>query len=316
MYMKIFVVTNKVLISLAFLVVSNACHAQIPEIQQVDTASVRIKGFTAEDFIEATKKDTSFHRAFKNIKIYNHLEFTKVLVLRKNSDDETKKEKASLVRKTRHHNVNNKSWVSLIKESTKGKYYKKKGGYKFFTSEMFDKIFYTKDTVFATNVVNSRYQQKKPQDRSKKEKYYEQLKTFMFSPGTGVDGVPVIGDKLNIFSEKMRPLYDFTLEKVNYQDSIPCYLFVCKKKKEVKERKVVIQYLKTYYDRRTMNIIARKYRIKDSNMLFDFDIRMAVYLQKIGQEYFPTSIKYLGNWDVPFKKRERLTFQITTKLIK
>ncbi|MFT6715667.1 MAG: hypothetical protein ACJA0Q_000294 [Saprospiraceae bacterium] len=315
MYIKIFVVTNKVLFFYFFMMLSLSCSAQLSGIQEMDTVSVRVKGFTAEDFIKATKKDTSFYRAFKNLKIYNHVQLSKVLVLSKKSNEENKIEKASLQRETTHHNKNNKAWVTLNKESVNGKYYKRNGDFRFFTSEMFDKIFYPKDTVFASNLVSSSYAQKKPGDRSKKEKYYEQLKTFMFSPGTGVDGVPIIGDKLDIFSEEMRPYYDFTLEKVTYQDSIPCYLFICSKKGTIKERKVVIQYLKTYYDRRTMNIIARKYRIKDKTILFDFDIRMAVHLQKIGNEYFPSIIKYVGNWDVPFKKRERLAFQIKTKLI-
>lgn len=313
--MKIFVVTNKILSFCCLMIFCSVSFAQIPGIQEMDTVSVRIKGFTAEDFIKATKKDTSFYRAFKNLKIYNHIEYSKVVILSKKSDEENKIEKASIWRETNHHNKNNKAWVSLAKETVKGKYYKRKGGYRFFTSEMFDKIFYPKDTVFASNTVTTAYNQIKPSNKSKEEKYYEQLKTFMFSPGTGVDGVPLIGDKLNIFSKKMRPYYDFTLEKVTYQDSIPCYLFVCARKKEFKEKKVVIQYLKTYYDRRTMNIIARKYRIKDKTFLFDFDIRMAVHLQKIGTEYFPNTIKYLGNWDVPFKKRERLAFEIKTKLI-
>lgn len=313
--MKILVATNKIVSVCLLLQLYQCCYAQTAGIQEMDTLSVRIKGFTAEDFIKATKKDTSFYRAFKNLKIYDHKQRAKVLVLSKKSDEDNKIEKASMVRETLHQNTNNLAWIKLTKENVNGRYYKRNGKHRYFTSEMFDKIFFPKDTVFASNSVDSPYSQKKPSDRSKKEKYYEQLKTFMFSPGTGVEGVPLIGDKLDIFSEKMRPYYNFTLEKVQYQDSIPCYLFVCKRKKEIKESKVVIQYLKTYYDRRTMNIIARKYRIKDKTILFDFDINMAVHLIKVGNEYFPSVIKYLGNWDVPFKKRERLAFEIKTKLI-
>jgi hypothetical protein len=313
--MKILVVTNKGLAFCIILLASSVCLSQIPALHAIDTVSVKVKGFTPEDFIRSTKKDTSFYRAFKNLKIYNHLESSTILILTKESSDENKIEKASLKRQTNHHNAENKSWITLTNESVKGKYYKRNGDHRFFTSEMFDKIFFSKDTVFASNTVASPYIQRKPADRSKKEKYYEQLKTFMFSPGTGVNGVPIIGDKLNIFSEKMRPYYDFTIEKVSYEDSIPCYLFICRRKTKIKENMVVIQYLKTYYDRRTMNIIARKYRIKDKNILFDFDIKMAVYLQKIGDEYFPSVIKYMGNWDVPFKKRERLAFEIKTKLL-
>jgi len=313
--MKTLVVTNKVLTIIIFVLVCQNSLAQFPSIAEIDTVSVRIKGFTAEDFIKSTKKDTSFYRAFKNLKIYQHQQYAKVLVLSKKKEDGENIEKASMWRKTTHHNKNNRAWITVDSETTKGKFYKKNGEHRFFTGEMFDKVIFYRDTVFASNTVSAPYVQKKPNDRSKKEKYYEQLKTFMFSPGTGVKGVPFIDQKLNIYSEKMRPYYNFTLKKVNYQDSIPCYLFESRKKNDVKESKVVIQYLQTYYDRRTMNIIARKYRIKDRTILFDFDIIMAVHLIKIKKEYFPSSIKYLGNWDVPFKKRERLRFEIKTKLI-
>ena len=306
---------HHIIFFILFTLISTYCVGQMSSMHQLDTVSMEIKGFTPDDFIAAAKKDTSFFRAFKNLRIYNHHQYSKVFVLSKKSTDESQIEKASMRRVTRHYNENNLSWITLEDERTKGKYYKNNGDVRFLTSEMFDKIFFIKDTLFASNKVKSPYTQKDPNNRSKKEKYYEQLKTFMFSPGTGVKGVPLIGKKLDIFGEDMKPYYDFTLDKVNYQDSIPCYLFQCARKKEIKESKVVIQYIKTYYDRRTMNIIARKYRLKDRTILFDFDIKMAVHLKKIGKEYFPSIIKYLGNWDVPFKKRERLAFEIKTKLI-
>ena len=309
--MKIFVPTINLLLFIALFVFPNKIFAQIPyDIFKIDTVAVKVKsGFTPEDFIKATQKDTSFYRAFKNLRVFPHREESKIWVFDKEAG-----EKANLKRSTKHYNQKNYAWIVLLSEKTEGKFYTKKKEHHYFTAEMFDKVFFPRDTFFASNTIINPYQQKKPENRSKTEKYYEQLKTFMFSPGTGVDGVPLIGDKLDIFSPQMRKFYDFTVQKVNFQDSIPCYLFACKRKKEFSESKVVIQSLETFYDRRTMNIIARKYQIKDSNPMFSFDIKMDIRLIKIKQEYFPQLIRYDGQWNIPLKKKEKISFEIKTFL--
>lgn len=276
---------------------------------EVENVKLKISGFTAEDFIRLTQKDTSFYRAFKNLRIFPHQEISNVFVYEKDGN-----EKATLIRKSKHVNQNNYAWIEILSEKTEGKYYDKKGIPRYFTGKMFDRVFFPKDTSFASNTISNPYEQKEPLDKSRMEKYYEQLKAFMFSPGKKVDGVPFIGYKLDIYGEEMRPNYDFTLDKVLYQDSIPCYLFSSKRKENVNQNKVVIQYLDTYYDRRTMQVICRKYYIRDRNLAFDFDIKMDIKLQLIKNEYFPSLIIYDGEWDVPFKKPERMRFEIKTKL--
>ena len=309
--MKIIVRTNIVLIIVLTIIFKSESLSQIPyDVYTIDTVALKVRsGFTPEDFIKSTKKDTSFYRAFKNLRVFPHIEESKIWVLDKDAD-----EKANLKRSSKHFNKNNYGWIKILSEKTEGKFYKKDGSHNYFTAEMFDKVFFPTDTFFASNTLENPYRQKKPKERSKTEKYYEQLKTFMFSPGTGVDGVPLIGNKLDIFSPEMRKFYDFTVTKVNYLDSIPCYLFACKRKKEYSESKVVIQNLETFYDRRTMNIIARKYQLKDTNPLVTFDIKMDIRLIKIKNEYFPKLIRYDGFWDVPLKKREKISFEIKTNL--
>ena len=277
---------------------------------QFDTVPIKMKPLGVEDFIKAIQKDTSLYRAFKNLRVFNHLEYSKVAVMDKKGG-----EKALLSRTTKHHNKNNFSWVTVEKEKVEGKYYDRKGEHRYLTARMFDYVFLPQDTAFASNTVLNPYKQKDMDDLSTMDKYYEQLKTFVFSPGTGVDGVMFIGDKLDIFSKEMRPLYDFSLDKITIEDSIPCYKFLCKKKDEVSDQKVVIQYIETIYDRRTMNIIRRKYRVVDSHLAFDFDITMSVELQKIGNEYFPVFVKYAGDWDTILQRRERIGFTIYTKLL-
>ena len=171
---------------------------------------------------------------------------------------------------------------------------------------MFDNVFFPQGSYSTNNFVGDPYDQNKMKGLTTKEKYKEKLKTFIFSPGTGVKGVPIIGKKLNIFDDRMAQFYDFNLEKTFFRDTIPCYKFSCLKKSDISENKVVITKLVTFYDRRTMKIIARTYALKDKNAMFSFDIKMFIELKYQFNEYLPVKVKYNGEWDVTFKKAERI----------
>lgn len=280
-----------------------------PILNELDTVSVSMKtGFDAEDFIRMTKNDTSFLRAFKNLKYYAHSESSKVRVLEKDGGD-----KASMDRLSKLARWDNQAVTVITKETTEGKYYKRNGEHKYYTAQMLDKVFFSLDTFTVDNRVGEAYQQQKPSERSREAKHYEQLKSFMFSPGTGVDGVPFIGNKLDIFDGKMKDKYNFKIEKVDYKNSIPCYLFKVELKEETKENEVSIIYIHTYYDRRTMNIIARDYRLKDWTLLFNFDITINIELNYIKGEYLPSLIRYNGDWSVPLKSAERIFFEMKFK---
>lgn len=272
----------------------------------IDTVGIQIKStFEVEDFIRMTQQDTSFYKAFKNLKMFPHSSISKVTIFNKQW------EQIGLMERTANHFSNGKQgWIDIQKETTDGKFYNRKGEHKFFTAEMYDKVFFQTGKFDVDNIVKSAYQQQELESRSKEEKYYEQLKTFMFSPGTGVDGVPLIGKKLEIFEGKMTEYYDYTVEKVDYLDSLPCYKFSVTVKEGIHPEKVVITNLTTFYDRRTMNIIARRYNLAQSTALFSFDIKMYIRLDRLFYEYLPSEIKYNGEWDVPFKKPERITFEM------
>lgn len=304
---KIFVKIN--LVFTIFLIWNYSTQAQIElkyDTTKVDTVAFRIKrGFDVNDFIRMTKTDTSFFRAFKNLKMYPHLSDNQVDIY-----DKKWSETGNLLRNAIHFSTGDTGWIKIEKESTNGKVYKKNGKHKYFTAEMFDRVFFTEGRFAVNNVVGDAYSQEKMKSLSTKEKYYEKLKTFMFSPGTGVKGVPLIGKKLDIFDEKMAKYYDFKVEKTFFRDTIPCYKFSCIKKEEVSESKVAITKLITFYDRRTMKIIARTYALKDKTAMFSFDIKMFIELKYEFHEYLPVKIKYNGEWDVPFKKGERIKFEM------
>lgn len=274
-------------------------------VKDLDTVKVSLGAFTVEDFIRMSKTDTSFFKAFKNSRITPHLAHSKVLAYTKDGGD-----KATMKRKSELVVGNQQAIIHVLAETTNGKYYKRNGGAKFYTAAMFEKVFFPKDSLPLDNRVNTAYTQQQADKKNKEAKHYEQLKTFMFNPGNGVEGVPFISKKLNIYEAPMRDKYDFILQKTLYKDTVPVYLFSVKRKNTIKDKAVSIEYIHTYYDRRTMNIIARTYHLKDATLLFSFDIKIRVELMMYQQDYYPTLIHYQGEWSVPLKTPERIEFDI------
>ena len=274
---------------------------------KIETVAVKVKkDFNKDDFIRMTKTDTSFYRAFKNLKMFPHISDNIVEVF-----DKSWQPTGEMSRKSSHFSNGKQGWIIINKETSDGKYYNKKGNHKYFTAEMYDKVFFSEDTFSVNNTVSEAYSQEKLRGMSTKDKYYEKLKTFMFSPGTGVKGVPIIGKKLNIYEGKMMDFYDFKLEKTFFKDTIPVFKFSVLQKSNTLEKDIVITKIITFYDRRTMQVIARSYALKDRNALMEFDIKMYIELKHEFGEYLPVIIKYNGQWDVPFKKSERIKFRMT-----
>lgn len=304
--MKILVSTNLSWLIFLMPLFLSAQEDFIFDTVKVDAISIDVKkGFQPEDFIRMTKEDTSFLKAFKNLKFFPHQSNNDVIIF-----DKKWTQIASLKRTAQHNSNGELGWISDVKEKTDGRVYKRNGKHKYFTAEMFDKVFFPEGKFVVDNRVDSSYQQEKPDSWNKKDKYYEKLKTFMFSPGTGVDGVPLIGKKLNIFDEKMAKWYDFKVEQTFFHDTVPCYKFSVVPKATTPDRKISITKLVTFYDRRTMNIIARSYNLKDNTALFSFDIKMYIELKYDFNEYLPIVIKYNGEWDVPLAKPEKIKFKM------
>lgn len=302
---NLFVKTNLVLTFIVFCFKSNGQIITL-DTTKIEAVDVQVKkNFDKDDFIRMIRTDTSFYRAFKNLKMYPHSATHHVQVFNKNWQPI-----GNMTRKSKHFSNGSKGWMVIDDEVTDGKYYTKNGSHKYFTAEMYDKVFFREDTFNVENTVGVAYEQERLRGMSAKDKYYEKLKTFMFSPGTGVKGVPIIGKKLNIYDGKMMEFYDFNLEKTFFKDTIPVFKFSVVQKPSTDEKDIVIQQIITFYDRRTMQVLARSYVIKDKNVLMDFNIKMYVELKRDYNEYLPVLIKYNGEWDVPFKKPERIKFKM------
>jgi hypothetical protein len=69
--------------------------------------------------------------------------------------------------------------------------------------------------------------------------------------------------------------------------------------------------METWFDMKTMEVLARNYSLSYKAGVYDFDVSMNVEMTRVGDLVVPKILRYRGNWDVIFKKRERAIFTAT-----
>ena len=67
----------------------------------------------------------------------------------------------------------------------------------------------------------------------------------------------------------------------------------------------------TWFDMKTLEVLARNYSLSYKALAYDFDVSMEVEMTKFEGLTVPKILRYRGNWDVIFKKRERAIFTAT-----
>ena len=252
-------------------------------------------------FIQRVKNDTTFYKAFRNLRV---LSFTSLNDIR--MQDKKAKVKATLQSKTRQRVSKDCRSMEVINESVTGDFYEKDGGYNYYTAELYAGLFFTKGEICGeTNIVSGSQRDV----RSKKgiEKHKEQLKMLFFDPGKKIPGIPLMGDKTAIFDKDNAEKYTFSLDYVDYNGQ-SCYLFTIKAKSG---SSVVIDNMTTWFNSRSMEIVARNYDLSYNAGVYDFDVHMEVQMTQFGNLTVPSTLRYSGTWDVAFKKRERGVFTAT-----
>ena len=270
----------------------------------IDSAiTVQSTRLTVESFINEVMNDTSFYKAFRNMKKYSFTAENNIYTY-----DKKNKVEGSMYSRIFHNN-NGPYKMDVLQKRDNGKIYKKNGKFSLYTVEMFDYIF--------MNPYNSDFT-KSEDAKGSNESYKDKLKTLIFSPGRPVKGIPFISNKTAIFTSNMRQYYDYTFFRGTYLDSIPVYIFKVKMKPGLSnwtKDGIMIKELITTFDMRNFQILGRSVDMKYGNLAFDFDVKMNIELGYFGenQSLLPTKISYQGNWDVPLKKEERASFLILHK---
>jgi hypothetical protein len=254
-------------------------------------------------FITHVKNDTSFYKAFRNLRI---LQFSAINDIRmNNSDGETK---ASLYSKTKQLRSINCRRMEVLEEHTAGDFYDNNHNYNYYTAQMYASLFFTKDSVCGEdNIVTGR--EISTEGKSGMEKHKEQLKKLFFNPGKKINGIPFLSSKTAIFDEDMANKYEMSIDMDIFK-GINCYIFKQTVKPENKGD-VVIDEMTTWFDEKNFEVRGRNYHLSYSAGVYDFNVQMEVELTKFGEYLVPALLRYNGNWKAVFKPRERGIFTAT-----
>ena len=275
-------------------------NARLSKMIQLTEVVVRNK-LDVASFIQRVKNDTTFYKAFRNLRV---LSFTSLNDIR--MQDKKAKVKASLQSKTRQHVSKGCRSMEVINESVTGDFYEKDGSYNYYTAELYAGLFFTKGEICGeTNIVSGL--QRNVKSKKGAEKHKEQLKMLFFDPGKKIPGIPLMGDKTAIFDKDNAEKYNFSLDYVDYNGQ-SCYLFSIKAKSG---SGVVIDNMTTWFNSRSMEIVARNYDLSYDAGVYDFNVHMEVQMTQFGNLTVPSTLRYSGSWDVALKKRERGVFTAT-----
>ncbi|HEU4472810.1 MAG TPA: hypothetical protein VFR58_17065, partial [Flavisolibacter sp.] len=257
-------------------------------------------------FLQRVKHDSSFYKAFRNLRVLGFTSLNNI-----NMVDRKGKSEASLYSKTRQTRKDGCRSMEVLEEKATGDFYDK-GEFNYYTAELYAGLFFTEDKVCGEhNIVSGTTRDV----RSKKgtEKHKEQLKMLFFNPGKKIPGIPFIGDKVDIFDPSVSKHYDFSIDMEEMGGQL-CYVFKILPKAGLgssQRNDIVFDNITTWFNAKTMEIVARDYDLSYDTPVYDFDVHMEVKMTRFGDLLVPSLLTYNGNWKVAFKKRERGIFTAT-----
>lgn len=263
--------------------------------------------FDVATFIDYVKNDTTFYKAFRNLHILSFSSYNDVKLLNKSGQVQ-----ASLLSKT-HQNYDGRCrTMTVLEEKTTGDFYNKKGEFNYTSAELYAGLFFTRGKVCGeNNIVAGRDFSAK--GKGGMEKHKEQLKQLFFNPGAKISGIPFISNKVALFDKDVSKLYDFKIDVKEYLGK-SCYVFTITPRIDLssgEKSDIVIDEMTTWFNAANMDIIARNYSLSFNAGVYDFNVDMEVQLQKVGDLLVPTVLRYKGEWDVIFKRKERAQFTAT-----
>jgi len=258
------------------------------------------------DFLNRVKNDTTFYKAFRNLRILGFTSINDIKML-----DKKGRVQASLYSKTRQNRINGCRTMDVLEEKVTGDMYDD-GELDYYTAELYANLFFTRGKICDENNI-VRGIERDVRNKKGIEKHKEQLKMLFFNPGKKIPGIPFIGDKIDIFDPDVSRLYDFSID-METMSGQECYIFRIIPKQDLsssQRNNIVFDNITTWFNAKTMEIVARNYDLSYSTPAYDFDVHMEVVITKFGDYLVPQLLRYKGNWDVAFKRRERGVFTAT-----
>jgi hypothetical protein len=258
--------------------------------------------FSVEDFIQLVQEDRSMESAFQNIRFHAYTFANDIRFF-----DKKGKIKASYSSINEQYIKNGCRSMVVGPSKSYGKYFKRNGSYKYYTSSLYDRIFYTHGVICEdSNSVRS--YQEKSNPKTKMEKQILELKKLIFNPGQRSE-ILFIGDKMEIFSPEMQEYYNYTIRQGQEPEGRSCYIFTAQAKEEyAHSNKIVVQYIESFFEKGSLDILARNYDLAYKTAAYQFDVKMKVQLKKINDLHIPSQVQYDGLWKIAGLKTENAQF--------
>ena len=258
-------------------------------------------------FISRVQDDTSFYKAFRNLRVLGYTSLNDIRMLDKKGNV-----KAGLQSRTRQTAVNGCRYMDVLDQKTSGDIYDSDGNFNYYTGQMYASLFFAKDTICGESniVAGTEFSLK---GKSGLDKHKEQLKMLFFNPGKRIPGLPFIGNKVALFNERNSKLYDYIIDMGDFKGE-PCYIFRAIPRENITSSEmdnVVINEMTTWFDIDTWEIVARNYDLSYNAGVYDFDVHIEVEMINFNGLTVPKVLRYNGNWDVVMKKREHGIFTAT-----
>ena len=298
-------------ISLFFILVSCLVNAQDTTLK-IDNGSFTLtdaivrNNFDYKAILQRIKDDTSFYKAFKTLRTIGYSSYNYIQMRDKNE-----KVIATLNSKTRQNKIGGCRTMDVLEESASGNMKDANGEYNYTTPALYASLFFTKGTICGeTNIVKGKVRTVSGSGLSKAK---DQLKMLFFNPGKKIPGIPLIGNKLDLYDESAHELYDYKLDYVDYHGQL-VYMFEVKPKDNLgffSKNNVVVDQMTTWFNPKTLEVLGRNYALSYNAGAYDFNVQMEVEMTYFNGQLVPKILRYKGNWDVVFKKREKGIFTAT-----
>ncbi|WEK35199.1 MAG: hypothetical protein P0Y53_22140 [Candidatus Pseudobacter hemicellulosilyticus] len=258
-------------------------------------------------FIQRIEADTTFYKAFRNLKVLGYSAINDIRMLGKKEEVI-----ASLNSKTTQHTAKGCRWMETLSEQTTGNMYTKQHRLNYYTAELYAGLFFATDTICGEdNIVKG--SEFKVNEKSGIEKHKEQLKMLFFNPGKKIPGIPFIGNKIALFDEEVAKLYDFVIDMDAFHGEM-CYIFRVTPRQNLtgsEKNQIVINEMTTWFRVDNWEIVARSYDLSYGAGVYNFDVSMEVEMTKFQDLLVPKVMRYNGSWNVILKKKEKGIFTAT-----
>jgi hypothetical protein len=265
------------------------------------------KGLDIPAFIQFAKEDTGFYKAFKNLRVLQFRAINDIRMYGRKG-----RQIASLFSQSLNEVKGGCRQTKILEEASSGDFYDEEGTYNYYTASLYASLFFTKGKVCGESNLVGR---KSFDVRKEKgmEKHKEMLKMMFFYPGKPIPGLPGIGNKLGVFEKPEIDYYEMVVDLVNFQGE-ECYLLKIRPRKDLSfwlSNKIVLTEMDTWFSVTDFSVLGKSWKLNYNAGVYDFDVAMDVQLKRFGSMTVPTVMRYNGDWDVPFKRREKGVFTAT-----